>query len=151
MGDPTEARKQFFFEKKNQKTFTHGACAKFNAYTKDQKFFGSFFKKELLAFLIRGKRHRGLRLGTFDKRLRRFQQYSRVHGMAPQTPGTLPMTRLPATKRVAGDLHRQLAQLPLMADRDRNGARGGTGDADDIHGPLQWGRRQDGGMMLRKR
>jgi hypothetical protein len=40
------ARKQFFFEKKNQKTFTFSAGRdRRGAETKEQKFFGSFFQK----------------------------------------------------------------------------------------------------------
>jgi len=50
---PKEAeRKQFFFEKKNQKTFTLLQYAPVLpvASTNGQKFFGLFFKKELLPF-----------------------------------------------------------------------------------------------------
>jgi hypothetical protein len=41
------ARKQFFFEKKNQKTFTLlvDAAGKIGAYRGEQKFFGFFSKK----------------------------------------------------------------------------------------------------------
>jgi len=44
-------RKNFFFEKKKQKTFTNWSRARpTGAATYDQKFFGSFFKKEQLSF-----------------------------------------------------------------------------------------------------
>jgi hypothetical protein len=45
---PEEGRKQFFFEKKNQKTFT----LSFGPLT-EQKFFGSFFQKRTTSFAFR--------------------------------------------------------------------------------------------------
>jgi hypothetical protein len=38
-------RKVFFFEKKNQKTFSSLGKRSRNAYANDQKFFASFFQK----------------------------------------------------------------------------------------------------------
>jgi len=47
----TSLRKHFFFEKKKQKTFTHWSPVARQWHTPNgEKFFGSFFKKELLAF-----------------------------------------------------------------------------------------------------
>jgi hypothetical protein len=47
-----EERKRFFFEKKNQKTFAILAYAAGESATAKQKFFASFFKKEVLACLF---------------------------------------------------------------------------------------------------
>jgi hypothetical protein len=48
---PPRKEKQFFFEKKNQKTFTHLASIyPERPQPKEQKFFASFFKKEVLSF-----------------------------------------------------------------------------------------------------
>jgi hypothetical protein len=48
------ARKQFFFEKKNQKTFTQldDAPDTNGAYLREQKFFGSFFQKRTASFAL---------------------------------------------------------------------------------------------------
>jgi hypothetical protein len=45
-------RKRFFFAKKKQKTSPLGAQSFAAAHTKWEKFFGSFFKKELLPFTV---------------------------------------------------------------------------------------------------
>jgi hypothetical protein len=44
-------RKQFFFAKKNQKTFPSWGARYGTARTKQQKFFGSFLQKRTLPFL----------------------------------------------------------------------------------------------------
>jgi hypothetical protein len=46
-------RKQFFFEKKNQKTFTHCVTWLSGDRVNNQKFFGSFFQKRTASFLRR--------------------------------------------------------------------------------------------------
>jgi hypothetical protein len=52
----SEARKQFFFEKKNQKTFAlYGACRSYvSRHLNRQKFFGSFFQKRTASSLLPG-------------------------------------------------------------------------------------------------
>jgi hypothetical protein len=52
-----KVRKQFFFEKKNQKTFTHAASTPFKRANlappaRDKSFLVLFFKKELLPSLL---------------------------------------------------------------------------------------------------
>jgi hypothetical protein len=44
-------RKDFFFEKKKQKTFTASVRASRNARARVQKFFGSFFQKRTASLL----------------------------------------------------------------------------------------------------
>jgi hypothetical protein len=48
----TSSRKQFFFEKKNQKTLALlvDAAGTIDTYRKEQKFFGSFFQKRTASF-----------------------------------------------------------------------------------------------------
>jgi hypothetical protein len=48
------ARKQFFFEKKNQKTFAQldDAPDTNGMYLREQKFFGSFFQKRTASFAL---------------------------------------------------------------------------------------------------
>jgi hypothetical protein len=48
-----KVRKQFFFEKKNQKTFVLLAYANdtTGTYRSEEKFFGSFFQKRTACFL----------------------------------------------------------------------------------------------------
>jgi hypothetical protein len=46
---PHRERKVFFFEKKKQKTFMSLGTRCRKVRDSEQKFFGSFFKKELLA------------------------------------------------------------------------------------------------------
>jgi len=45
----------FFFEKRNQKTFAHWhthPMSQWAAYANEQKFFASFFKKEIFLILL---------------------------------------------------------------------------------------------------
>jgi hypothetical protein len=53
MGVGSEARKQFFFERKNQKTFVRllDAADTTGPYLIEQKFFGSFFQKRTASSL----------------------------------------------------------------------------------------------------
>jgi hypothetical protein len=46
-----KARKQFFFEKKNQKTFVPRSVSLRNAYPKEQKSFASFLQKRSASLL----------------------------------------------------------------------------------------------------
>jgi hypothetical protein len=54
IGGKAKPRKQFFFEKKNQKTFDYVELIRGSrgAAANEQKFFGSFFQKRTASFLL---------------------------------------------------------------------------------------------------